>query len=117
MLESRPQVEEARNQVAIMRGPLVYCVESTDLPAGVTIHDVAIPAEARFASRFDKGLLGGVTVIETEARRIGRGDWGGALYRVWKPQPRAAVRLRMIPYYAWSNRGESSMTVWLPRAF
>ena len=34
MLQAHPLVEEGRNQVAVQRGPLVYCLESPDLPAG-----------------------------------------------------------------------------------
>src|SRR5205807_431233 len=37
ILEANPYVEETRNQVAVMRGPIVYCLESTDLPEGVGI--------------------------------------------------------------------------------
>ncbi|HKO80906.1 MAG TPA: glycoside hydrolase family 127 protein, partial [Chitinophagaceae bacterium] len=42
LLESNPLVEETRNQVAVKRGPIVYCLESTDLP-GQHVFDVAIP--------------------------------------------------------------------------
>src|SRR6202011_778588 len=30
LLQAHPLVEEARNQVAVKRGPLVYCLESPD---------------------------------------------------------------------------------------
>ena len=39
LVEAHPLVEEARNQVAVMRGPLVYCLESIDLPKGVRVSD------------------------------------------------------------------------------
>lgn len=34
LIEGHPRIEEVRNQVAIKRGPVVYCVESPDLPEG-----------------------------------------------------------------------------------
>ena len=45
LVEANPLVEEARNQIAVARGPLVYCLESTDLPDGVRISDVFLPRE------------------------------------------------------------------------
>ena len=38
LVEAHPLVEEARNQVAIMRGPVVYCLETVDTP-GVALSE------------------------------------------------------------------------------
>jgi hypothetical protein len=35
------------------------------------------------------------------------------LYREFTPAEPAPVAVRLIPYYAWGNRGQSEMTVWL----
>ena len=43
LLEGHPRIEEVRNQVAIKRGPVVYCIESPDLPEGTDILDVYLP--------------------------------------------------------------------------
>ena len=67
LIEGHPKIEETRNQVAVARGPIVYCLESADLPAGVGIDDVAIPATAKFTPRYDSKLLNGVTVLEGDA--------------------------------------------------
>lgn len=115
LIEANPLVEENRNQVAVQRGPIVYCLESPDLPPGVGVEDVAIPADAKLTPRFDPDLLGGVTVIETEALAAPVGDWEGKLYRpVDQPEARK-IPVRFIPYFAWSNRGQSEMSVWIPR--
>ena len=37
-----------------------------------------------------------------------------ALYRRVPAVKADSVLLRLIPYYAWCNRGVSEMTVWLP---
>ena len=34
LMEANPLVEEDLNQVAVQRGPVVYCLESPDLPPG-----------------------------------------------------------------------------------
>ena len=49
LIEANPLVEETRNQVAIKRGPIVYCLESPDLPKDVRVQDVAIRADAKLS--------------------------------------------------------------------
>ena len=43
LIEANPLVEETRNQVAIERGPIVYCLESPDLPKGVRVRTWRFP--------------------------------------------------------------------------
>jgi hypothetical protein len=117
LIEGHPKLEEARNQVAVTRGPVVYCLESPDLPPDVRIEEVAMPAGARLTPRYDAKLLNGVTVLEGEGRRIRAGNWSGLLlYRPLGSSPAEPIKLRLIPYFAWGNRGIPYMTVWLPLA-
>jgi DUF1680 family protein len=116
LVVANPYVESARGQVAVMRGPLVYALESPDLPSGVRVPEVALRPDARLQARMDRSLLGGLVVIDAQARIRPEGDWSGLLYRALRPQPERAATVRLIPYYAWSNRGLSHMTVWIPLA-
>jgi DUF1680 family protein len=34
----------------------------------------------------------------------------------FRAEPARTARIRLIPYYAWANRGMSHMTVWIPLA-
>ena len=110
LMKANPLVEELQSQVAVMRGPLLYCLESVDLPNGVNIMDVLLP----------RNMLGGVTVLEGKALFIKDKDWSiqpyGAepLYKEIGDINPQSFQLRLIPYYAWSNRGVSQMTVWVP---
>jgi DUF1680 family protein len=114
LLEAHPLVEETRNQAAVCRGPIVYCLESADLPENVPVGDVALAPHIRLQSRFDKELLGGTTVLEGKALVYARGAWENMLYRTMsRPEP-TEIDLRLIPYYAWGNRGDSEMAVWMP---
>jgi DUF1680 family protein len=114
LLQAHPLVEEARNQAAVQRGPIVYCLESCDLPDGVRVPDVVLPRGIALEPRFDPTLLGGVTVLEGRAlARIEKG-WSKELYREISHVPARPIDLRLIPYYAWGNRGHSEMTVWMP---
>jgi uncharacterized protein len=114
LVEANPLVEEARNQVTVMRGPLVYCLESTDLPKGVGVQAVALPRDVKLTPRFDRGLLGGITVLDGKAEATADPLWGGELYREFKPAAPRVVDVKLIPYFAWGNRGKSEMTVWTP---
>lgn len=115
LLEANPLVEENRNQVAVKRGPLVYCLESTDLPPEIRVQDVALPRDSEFAAVHEADLLNGVTVLRGEALARPPRDWKGKLYQPADPSPARRIPVTLIPYYAWSNRGPSEMTVWLPR--
>jgi DUF1680 family protein len=114
LIEAHPKVEEARNQVAIQRGPIVYCLEGIDLPQGVSLADVHIERDIRLSPRHDRALLGGVTVLEGDAWCAPAGDWRGSLYRTLGTEPARSMPLRLIPYYAWNNRDVTEMSVWLP---
>jgi DUF1680 family protein len=113
LLEAHPLVEEARNQAAVRRGPVVYCLESVDLPDDVGIADVTIAPDTRFRSTFTKELLGGVTALEAKAHAVTGGNWDDTLYRAIAPRKAKTVDIRLVPYYAWGNRGWSEMKVWL----
>jgi uncharacterized protein len=114
LIEANPMVEEARNQITVRRGPIVYCLESADLPDGTNIRELAIPSNAKFSSQFDRNLLGGITVLKGQALRLADDDWGTTLYREVSTDSPKPVDIRLIPYYAWGNRGDSEMTVWMP---
>ncbi|MBN1670179.1 MAG: glycoside hydrolase family 127 protein [Kiritimatiellae bacterium] len=116
LIEAHPYVEELRNHVAVMRGPLVYCLEAPDMPEGVRVPEVRMTAPCRLAARHDGARLGGVTVLEGDARHVPEGDWTHRLYRPHANPRRASVPIRMIPLYAWANRGIAEMNVWLPLA-
>jgi DUF1680 family protein len=114
-MEANPLVEETLNQVAAKRGPVVYCLESCDLPPGVKIMDVSAPANIQILARFDHRLLGGVAVLEGTFAARRSAEWQGQLYREANPAAAQPVKVSLIPYFAWANRGKADMTVWLPR--
>ncbi len=112
LIEGHPRIEEVRNQVAIKRGPVVYCVESPDLPEGTGILDVYLPQNPGLIAEYRRNFLGGMTTISGNVRL--RSDKKDGMYRtltkpIWK-----TVKTTFVPYYAWSNRRQSEMTVWLP---
>jgi DUF1680 family protein len=118
LMAADPRVEEARNQVAVMRGPVLYCVESPDLPPGVRVPDVHIPSDAAFQPALGlpgttRALGAKITTLQGQGLRCSEPPWTG-LYRPLGQDRLEPFDLRLIPYFAWSNRGRSAMSVWIP---
>ena len=113
LLESNPLVEETRNQTVVKRGPLVYCLESIDIEGGQPIDDVLIPTDIQLTPK--KITIDGspIVALEGTARLLPRNSWKDTLYREVS-QTSKPVNIRLIPYYAWGNRGKAEMTVWMP---
>jgi DUF1680 family protein len=116
LIEANPLVEETLGQVAVKRGPIVYCLESIDLPPGVKPLDVLLSPDIKLHARYDQRLLGGVAVLEGQALARTNANWSGQLYREVQTTKPTPIRLRLIPYSVWANRGPAEMSVWLPRA-
>ncbi len=96
-------------KVAFMRGPLVYCAEGADNGGGVLNLRVRRDAEAELLP-FNKEELFGVQKLKVKGRRVADSD---SLYTDERPAEEDC-EITLVPYYAWSNRGENEMRVWLP---
>ncbi len=111
-VKAHPRVEADIGRVALMRGPIVYCVESIDNK--VPVRELALPHASRLDAEHRPDLLGGVTVIKGQALATETERWGNALYLLSDdiPVPRP-VEFTAIPYFANANRGPVEMVVWL----
>jgi len=114
MLLAHHLVEESRNQAAVMRGPIVYCIESEDLPPSVCIRDVFLHSDAVFEEEAGEGSLAGLTLLRCIGSRLLRLEDETVLYSEISPYAFEPIMLRLVPYYAWDNRSQGEMTVWLP---
>jgi DUF1680 family protein len=112
LLESNPLVEETRNQVTVKRGPIVYCLESSDMP-GLNVFDIVIPSSIKLQPMPMKIDIGNVVGLTGEARLLQKTNWKNTLYKEVNTSS-TPVKIKLIPYYAWANRGQSDMTVWIP---
>jgi DUF1680 family protein len=116
-----PRVDAVRGCVAIERGPLVYCLEDTDQPVPGLDSFVLDPAAEPTAGH-DPGLLDGVTLVHGLGRRRVLPDPGWWPYRSGPhsgPHPGSLTEptpFLAVPYYAWANRRDGAMRIWLPMA-
>ena len=82
------KVEADIGKLSLMRGPVVYCLEEADNP-DLDFSNFELQPGNKLTAHHRPELLGGVTIIESD------------------------TGLTAIPYYAWANRNEGSMTVWI----
>ena len=116
---AHPMVEENINQVAVERGPLVYCIEGMDADAE-TLDELLIPSDIRLTP--EKFLVGGRMVTSLKGRFFKRktcDDQGkhyrwDSLYQNYNYVGYEEIPVRLIPYFAWDNRGMDEMRVWIP---
>jgi DUF1680 family protein len=118
-VESHPHVSENAGRVALMRGPLLYCVEAADNP-GVTLDDVELAPTTAFTADVRSDLLGSVVTLTGDVRLAAPDtSWSGRLYRTARVDddlpPTQSGGITAIPYYAWANREPGAMRVWLRR--
>ncbi len=113
-IEGHPRIEEVRNQVAVKRGPVVYCIESPDLPAEASILDVYLDGDAQLTFVEDSKSLPGIPAIQAELQLRTDAHQSEGMYQALTKPTWQPLTSQLIPYYAWSNRGDCEMTVFLP---
>ncbi len=114
MMEANPLVEETRNQVAVKRGPIVYCMESVDVPANSKVFNLSLPQNMQLVPKMARIDNNNILLLEGKASKMQQGDWTNKLYRKISQTGSANVPIKLVPYFAWGNRGHAEMSVWLP---
>lgn len=106
IISANRRIHSDAGRIAVMRGPVVYCAEGID--NGADIKSIALPAESVFELAESEFLL---PILKTEAYRPFESD--SLYYEAVDDYEK--IPLTLIPYYAFANRGESEMQVWLLR--
>ncbi len=114
LIQANPLVEEARNQLAVQCGPVLYCLEGHDLPEGVDLLEVYLPIQTNFEPSFDPQYLGGIGVLHCHLARLPQPNWKNHLYHFTNISEPEIIQAMLIPYFAWANRGKAKMSVFLP---
>jgi DUF1680 family protein len=109
-IEAHPEVRGNCGKIAIMRGPIVYCLEEEDNTPD--LNDIRLDSSTELKAIYDETLLGGCTVITGTARiRNGKG-WAEQLYSPGITET-IQVEIKAIPYCLWNNRKSGGMLVWI----
>ncbi|MCG5217925.1 beta-L-arabinofuranosidase domain-containing protein [Streptosporangium soli] len=112
-----PRIDAVRGSAAVERGPLVYCFEQADQPAGTEVDELALPAgaELRVRDHADLPGLGRTVTIEADGLAVTGAHEAGLPYRaLGAVDERRPAVVTAVPYFQWDNRGDGAMRVWVP---
>ena len=134
LISAGENVREDFGRAAVMRGPVVYCMESRDNGenlfrlsvdaakfeaqahaemfdiCGETCRMVYVPGYIR--SDYTSGDLT-VDIAASPNGQLELNESSTGLYSTYRPLVREIRTLKFIPYYMWANRGENEMSVWV----
>lgn len=104
LYEADTRVQNNAGRVAVMRGPVLYCLEGVD--NGTRLRSLRLDPEAEFTLEDSERF--GLPVLNTlgEKRKQTEG-----LYQPYRGEYEKTP-LRFIPYFGFANRGVSEMLVW-----
>ncbi len=96
------EVAADRGRVAVTKGPLVYCAEGVDNDVAVQqLYIEDLEQSNPLTQPFTEGVLRNIPEITLHG----------------KIKDRSGIRereIKLIPYYSWNNRGDTSMIIWFP---
>lgn len=103
-MEANPKVQNNSGRYALMRGPIVYCMEEID--NGENLRDITLIENGSLRIAKEEGINAPVVYIQAERRAASE-----RLYSL-KNDNRIGFTARLIPYFSFANREESDMIVW-----
>lgn len=112
-IAANTEVREDMNKTALRRGPFIYCLEEADNGAGLHMLSVCVDSKPEELMLNIAGT--DVVALRIAGKRRKASDM--ALYGTLKKPEYEDVELIYVPYYAWNNRGEGEMSVWVNYVF
>ncbi len=106
-VQANPKVRQCCGRVAVQRGPVVYCAEGVDNP--LPLKGLLVDPKNGGNVVEDEKFI--VPVIELDGFVRPESD---ELYFDYD-ESFESQKIKLIPYYAYANRGESDMLIWLTR--
>ena len=110
VMQANPLVEETRNQVAVKRGPIVYCLESEGISKKSSINEVVLNVNSDFKTQTIQKNNRNLVAITAQGF-LNANSWDKKLYQPLK-DTKEAISLQLVPYFAWGNGESKEMSVW-----
>ena len=109
-VRANPLVRADSGKIALMRGPLVYCLEEIDNGTNLS----ALYVDAKTDIREEKSeLFGGSILLHFHGKRIVDTEWKEDELYAEHPIRWEETELTAVPYAYWNNRGMGEMSVWI----
>lgn len=110
VLSADSRVRENVGKVAVMRGPIVYCMEEKDNSKDLHLYKICPDKEMDECNVMIEGKQFKALVAKGKKQISTDVD---SLYGNYQEAKYEDVDITLIPYYAWANRGENEMSVWI----
>ena len=104
-IEANPYVQDDSGRYAVMRGPIVYCLEGID--NGENLRDITLLENSKAKVVCEGGIPAPVIYIDAERR-----EKSHSLYKI-KDNKRISFTARLIPYFSFANSEPCDMIVWV----
>jgi uncharacterized protein len=113
-ISSNPKVKSNAGKIAVMRGPIVYCLEEVD--NGKNLHAISVYPEEGFLLEENNSLpLKVPSIVANRATKPEDSIWEDTLYNLFEENNIPAIA-RFVPYFIWGNRNDGDkageMLVW-----
>lgn len=113
-VRANPLVRADSGKIALMRGPLVYCLEEIDNGTNLS----ALYVDAKTDIREEKSELFGESILlHFHGKRIVDTEWEEDELYAEHPIRWEETELTAVPYAYWNNRGMGEMSVWIKEIF
>ncbi|MDO5292392.1 MAG: glycoside hydrolase family 127 protein [bacterium] len=109
-VRANPKVSENIGKVAIIRGPMVYCIEELD--NGRNLPSIYVDSAQKLKEQYEENLLGGVVTLTFQGEKL-KENWKEEELYSERKVLREAVSLKAVPYHVWANRQPGEMLVWI----
>ncbi len=108
---ANPKVRENAGKAAVVKGPLVYCLEEVD--NGENLSNIFVDNTKPLIEEYRDDILGGVLTIKAQGKRMNEEEWEtDALYSKEEVSIED-IELTLVPYSNWGNRETGEMAVWI----
>ena len=108
-LAANNNVRADSGRMALMKGPVVYCLEEVD--NGDHLSEIYVNPNEKVTESKEISPVGELPLLEYEACRIRSTVEEDKLYGEVNFE-KEEVKLKAVPYSQWNNRGNGEMSVW-----
>lgn len=112
-VRANTKVREDIGKVAFLRGPICYCMEEADNGKELQLLRADIGRLREIKTEHSHELGQEMCVLKVPGYRREPSGEDEGLYTEFSPMEEREATLTFVPYYAWNNRGQGEMSVWV----
>ncbi len=110
LVKANQKIHYNAGRAAIVRGPLVYCLEEKD--NGKYLDQIVVEAGANLTEEMDFEMPGSCVTVKAKGFRETAQSCEDVLYMPYESREEE-MTVKAVPYFLWNNRGKGEMQVWM----